>query len=107
MGEWSSRTLDTSLLGAFGDGFAGEIVLPDDPGYDAARVVWNGTADRRPALVVRSVYGDAKLDRLVALKRTRDPDNVFRLNQNIRPEGRPETRATRPRPLDTDVGPSG
>ena len=35
--------------------------------------------------VVRSVYGDAKLERLVALKREWDPDNVFRLNQNIRP----------------------
>ncbi len=35
--------------------------------------------------VVRSIYGDAKYDRLVALKRAWDPDNVFRLNQNIRP----------------------
>jgi FAD/FMN-containing dehydrogenase len=34
---------------------------------------------------VRSVYGDAKYDRLVALKRAWDPDNVFRLNQNVRP----------------------
>ena len=35
--------------------------------------------------VVRSVYGAAKYQRLVALKRAWDPDNVFRLNQNIRP----------------------
>ena len=34
---------------------------------------------------VDSVYGDAKHDRLVALKRAWDPDNVFRLNQNIPP----------------------
>jgi FAD/FMN-containing dehydrogenase len=34
---------------------------------------------------VRSVYGDAKYERLVALKRAWDPDNVFRLNQNIQP----------------------
>ena len=33
----------------------------------------------------RSVYGDAKYERLVGLKRAWDPDNVFRLNQNIRP----------------------
>ena len=34
---------------------------------------------------VREAFGDAKYTRLVALKDRYDPDNLFRLNQNIRP----------------------
>jgi FAD/FMN-containing dehydrogenase len=31
----------------------GELILPGDPGYEAARGVWNGAADRRPAMIAR------------------------------------------------------
>jgi hypothetical protein len=31
------------------------------------------------------IYGRAKYDRLVGLKRKYDPDNFFHLNQNIKP----------------------
>jgi FAD/FMN-containing dehydrogenase len=34
---------------------------------------------------VRQAYGAAKYDRLKALKRKYDPDNVFRINQNVPP----------------------
>lgn len=31
----------------------GELFLPEDPGYDSARRLWNGAFDRRPVAVVR------------------------------------------------------
>jgi hypothetical protein len=35
---------------------------------------------------LRQAYGAAKYEGLKALQRTGDPDNFFRLNQNIRPD---------------------
>jgi FAD/FMN-containing dehydrogenase len=36
-----------------GHGATGAVIRPGDPDYDGARRIWNGTADRRPAAVVR------------------------------------------------------
>jgi FAD/FMN-containing dehydrogenase len=33
--------------------FQGEAIRPEDPGYDTARAVYNGSIDRRPAVVLR------------------------------------------------------
>jgi hypothetical protein len=56
-------------LRAFADTFPGEVVLPGDEGYDAARVVWNRMVDRRPAAVVRPTRAD---DVVTALRFARD-----------------------------------
>jgi FAD binding domain-containing protein/berberine-like enzyme len=58
-------------LGALADRFAGQIILPADPGYDEARRVWNGMIDRRPALVVRPT--DAE-DVVAAVRYAREQD---------------------------------
>ena len=81
-------------------------VAPDtawsDPALDAANMDWTKQAmaivgpDLLPGRyinelseagpeVTRASYGDEKLERLRALKRTWDPTNVFRLNHNIAP----------------------
>lgn len=43
-------SIDGSVLG---DGFGGEVITPDDPGYEEGRRVWNASIDRRPALVAQ------------------------------------------------------
>lgn len=40
-------------LNTFRSGLKGDLILPTDAAYAAARAVWNGMIDRRPALIVR------------------------------------------------------
>jgi FAD/FMN-containing dehydrogenase len=40
-------------LSPLGERLRGSLVLPTDPGYDAARAIWNGSIDRRPAAIAR------------------------------------------------------
>src|SRR5881409_2711037 len=35
------------------EGFSGQVLTPDDSGYDAARAIHNGLIDKRPALIAR------------------------------------------------------
>jgi FAD/FMN-containing dehydrogenase len=45
--------IDGAALASLRTSFHGELVVPDAPGYDEARRVWNGNVDRRPALLAR------------------------------------------------------
>jgi FAD binding domain/Berberine and berberine like len=46
-------TVDQGALAALQAGLRGEIVGRDHPTYDEQRKVWNGSIDRRPAVIVR------------------------------------------------------
>jgi FAD/FMN-containing dehydrogenase len=54
---------------AFRRGFSGTLVWPADAGYDAARAVWNGMIDRRPALIAYCANRDDVIQ-AVAFART-------------------------------------
>ena len=71
MPSLARRDLHPGRLAAFRERFDGTIVLPTDPDYDAARAVWNGMIDRRPAIIVRPAGATAVLE---ALRFGRDED---------------------------------
>jgi FAD/FMN-containing dehydrogenase len=43
--------MDVSAIEVFRSSFNGRVLSPDHEDYDAARAVWNGMIDRRPALI--------------------------------------------------------
>src|SRR5205823_7224011 len=72
-GAPSTRPPDAVALDAFRAGFSGTVVVRGDGDYDRARVVWNGIADRHPAVVARCA-GTA--DVVAALRFAREQDLV-------------------------------
>ncbi|MCI0429518.1 MAG: FAD-linked oxidase, partial [Rhodospirillales bacterium] len=45
--------LSGETVSAFVTGLRGPCFTATDPGYDDARVIWNGFADKRPAIIAR------------------------------------------------------
>ena len=43
----------THPAAALADGFSGQLIAPEQPGYDEGRRVFNAMIDRRPALIAR------------------------------------------------------
>ncbi|MER9891740.1 FAD-binding oxidoreductase [Mesorhizobium sp. M0119] len=49
--DGSEPTLQAPDIARLRQAIRGDLILPDDPGYDQARRVWNGMVDKRPAAV--------------------------------------------------------
>jgi hypothetical protein len=45
--------LEAELLAQLRRGMRGEVIVPEDAGYDEARAVWNGSIDRAPGVIAR------------------------------------------------------
>jgi FAD/FMN-containing dehydrogenase len=51
--QLASTRIDAAAVQRFVEQLRGELLTPESAAYDAARQVWNGMIDRRPALIVR------------------------------------------------------
>jgi FAD/FMN-containing dehydrogenase len=67
--DGTDKILEEATVADFAAGLRGPLLRPGDDGYDAARQVWNGMIDRRPALIARCA-GPADVIAAVRFART-------------------------------------
>jgi FAD/FMN-containing dehydrogenase len=77
---WEDSSFDQDRLAAARA--YGDSILPLSTGKSYVNAIDSEAVDK-----VRAAFGAANYDRLVAVKDRYDPDNVFHLNQNVRPSG--------------------
>jgi FAD/FMN-containing dehydrogenase len=63
--------IDDTAVQQLAAGFRGTLLRPEDPGYDAARRVWNAMIDRKPAVIARCA-GVSDVIQAVNFARTHD-----------------------------------
>lgn len=73
----TSRSRASSTFDELRRSLHGELLEPTSPGYDAARRVWNGAIDRRPACIARCT-GAADVVAAVRFARSRDLEIAVR-----------------------------
>ena len=69
LGSFRGDLLEEAVVQEFAADLRGELLCPDDDGYDPARAVFNGMIDRHPALIARCA-GVADVIRGVDFART-------------------------------------
>jgi FAD/FMN-containing dehydrogenase len=88
-GRGAGYALNSNAVAADGDSYLEQAAWARQL-WEAMRPHGNGVyvnfLDREGNDRVRAAYGEAKYRRLAGLKRAWDPDNLFRLNQNITPD---------------------
>jgi FAD/FMN-containing dehydrogenase len=67
----SGSAVDGTLIESFKADFRGQVILPGDDQYDAARRIWNASIDKRPGLIARC-SGTADVIQAVKFARTND-----------------------------------
>jgi FAD/FMN-containing dehydrogenase len=77
---WEDPSVDTDRLAAARA--YGDSILPLSTGKSYVNAIEDDAVDK-----VRAAFGAVNYDRLVSVKDRYDPDNVFHLNQNVRPSG--------------------
>jgi len=48
-----TSTLDSSTIEEFKNQLRGELILPQDQGYDEARKIYNAMIDKRPGMIAK------------------------------------------------------
>src|ERR671916_2545873 len=71
LGLFGDKLLEEAVVQEFAANLRGELLRPEDEGYDTARAVFNGMIDRHPALISRCA-GVADVIRGVDFARTHD-----------------------------------
>ncbi|HET9927456.1 MAG TPA: FAD-dependent oxidoreductase [Rubrobacter sp.] len=71
LGLFGDKLLEEAVVKEFAANLRGELLRPEDEGYDTARAVFNGMIDRHPALISRCA-GVADVIRGVDFARTHD-----------------------------------
>ena len=98
MATATTHALGDATVQELREGLRGEVITPADAGYDEARMIWNGSFDRRPALIVRCA-GVADVIARARVRPFREPRDRGARRRALDPRLLDRRRRHRHRPL--------